>query len=114
MRRDNVQKQYEKYLLSTDTIKVIDGVNFYKVVYVSVLKLCGKDIISTILPYKMFEENVVKSIISDEYGNIFKITGPAHIRFVDKIPQWYFECGSFLIYEFNCSLDLIEKYFRCM
>lgn len=112
MKETTVKEKYEQYLSAADKTKVVNNTTFYKAVDIEFLKLQGKDTISIVLPYIIFKDNAGSKLIMNEDGTIFKLKGPAFIRFIDEIPQWYFECGSFLIDEFDCSLEAVGEYFK--
>lgn len=108
-----VEEKYKEYLTATDTEKVINGELFYKAVDVSLFRLAGKPTISIILPYKMFFQDSRSKKIMNVDGEVFNIIGPAHCRFTSaEIPQWYTECGNYLIEDFEDPKGDIGYYFK--
>ncbi len=106
-----VEEQYEEYKNAPDKTIVINGVQYFKAVSTEQLTLHGEPVYSLVLPYSMFDRKGNKNRIVDQHGHIFDLAGPTHIHFIGEIPQWYFECGSFLIRDFDCSETEIGEYF---
>ena len=93
---------YHKFKQRNDKIKIIDGKQFYRIVYSDFINIKGREkgILSVIpspdMPKKYNETYV------DEKGNHFINKGSPHLRFVGgKRPEWYIKCGV-------CTLDWQE------
>ena len=112
MTKSIIEIEYEKYLCADDKIIEINGEKYYKVVYVDRFTLSKiGPIISIVLPYCMFSHS--SKYIENERGEMFKLYGPEMIRFIKEVPDWYLECGSYMIKEneYDYTLDDIGQYF---
>jgi hypothetical protein len=108
-----IAELYEKYKKTDDTVKVLHGEKFYKAISVEKYDMTGiGPVINIVLPYCMFNGSAAR-IIENESGKSFKLYGPVFLRFRNEIPEWYFECGSFMIKEsdYDSPLNEIGQYF---
>lgn len=92
-----MDRKYNEYLNSSDRIKIIDGVTYYKAVNIDVLDIGNEKCYEICLSWEMFGRKPAKRV-KDEYGHILNLKGSAFYRFIGGvIPKWYLECGVFLI-----------------
>lgn len=88
---------YEEYLRDDQCIEV-DGKPYYRIIQKSeYTSLDGFVLI--VIPQKLFHHGESMAKVKDENGNVFKLTGPASMRFHSEIPRWYLETYTFMIKE---------------
>ena len=94
----NIEKLYQKFKQRNDKIKIIDGKQYYRIVYSNFINIKGREkgLLSVVPSPDM--PKTYHEIYMDEKGNHFINKGYEHIRFVgDKIPEWYSKCGKFTL-----------------
>ena len=93
-----VEDAYKEYLASNDKTVIIDGEEYYKVVFIAHFNDSRLgNFVHIVLHSDMFQPEVKFNKIKDEKDNIYKLSGPEMIHFDDAIPEWYFKCWSFFI-----------------
>ena len=102
MNKLNFEEIYNNYKLSNDTIKIIDGITYFKIIDRN--KVSGFNIIA--LPNEKFTEPITK--VHDNKGNVIEIGKPITYSFRDNIPDWYMETVHVLVN--NISIDEIGEY----
>lgn len=95
---------YEKYLKRDDRSKVINGNQFYRIVYAhhfDTPKL--QDYLEMIIPWEYIKSIKADEVVTadtiwiDENGNRFQVLSSAFMRFSGDIPEWYLQCGVFSV-----------------
>ena len=102
-----MESLFKSYMESEDRVLIINGRKYYKAVDINIFK--GEPFKGTplvFLPFEMFEHKPHTHYVLSNTGVLFRIKGPSHYRFSNEIPDWYFKCGSFLLF-FN---DLKPEY----
>lgn len=93
---------YNSYKLSNDTIKIINGVKYFKIIDKE--KVNNFEII--ILPNEVFNKS--GDILKDNKGNIFRLGNVLNYSFKGKVPRWYFETSHVILEDI--SIDKIGNY----
>ncbi len=110
MVKSEMEKLYEAYLRSDDTVRIQDGKRYYRALTVDELTFKGHKNVIITLPYTMFEGSTHKTIKNLD-GKEFTLEGPAMIRFqLPGIPRWYLECGEYMIK--NHTKEEVGTFFR--
>ncbi len=91
-----MDRKYNEYLNSSDRIKMINGMVYYRAVNIDVLTIGNEKCYEICLSWKMFGRKPARCV-KDEYGHMINLSPPAFYSFRGHIPRWYRECAFFLI-----------------
>ena len=94
--KSDLDIKYESYLNSSDKTKIINGKIYYKAVNICILTIGNEKCYELCLDKEMFGRGKIECI-QDEWGNVLKLSPPAFCSFGGNIPEWYRNCGLFLI-----------------
>jgi hypothetical protein len=89
--------EYKKQSID-EIIKIINNHKYYRAVDIffwNAEQLRGK--INVVLPFEMFDKKPVTPYVQSDTGMYFIIKGPAYYSFINEIPDWYLEFGSFML-----------------
>ena len=112
MDREEENMLFDEYINSDDFFIDLGAEKYYRAFRMDKFRLKGEKWISIILPMCMFE-NSSSITIKNDCGEVFKLHGPAFIRFIGDTPKWYIKCMEFFIKEsdYDHPLDDIGSYF---
>ena len=90
-----MERVYQDYIRAGYKKKEKDGQVYYKAVWIEEIHMKNLHLNAIYLPYEMLKKVKVPIRIMNENDEIYELEGPAHIRFIDDIPEWYLKCGMF-------------------
>lgn len=94
------EKAYELYLRSEDKTKQLDGLIYYKAVYIDMYysDALKKKIAHIMVPNEIFENGTRKSVyLRSDLGYTFTLHGANYYSFHGGIPEWYIKCREYTV-----------------
>lgn len=112
MNKGKMELIYENYKQSGDISTVINGELYFRVVDIKPTDVNKRHGLILTLPYMVFYE-IKGNVIQDERGHTFIVNPPIETNFSNGIPEWYQDCGQFLVEGYK-DCDDLGHYFRAI